>query len=177
MGVSPSELLLGRRPRTVLDLLKPHTADRLEAKQQKQKQHHDLRTKDRKFKIEDKIYYYNHGVGNKWLPGQVIKQTGPVSFHVDLDNGHHRRCHQDQLRPRDTQENGVELHSDIPVTVSDVKSISAVTSTTSTTAVEEPIEHNTSETSRTPNDPLLIGNRYPRRDWRPRQFTEPVVSH
>ena len=89
-GVSPSELLLGRRPRTELDLLKPYTADREEAKQQKQKQHHDLRVKDRTFKIGDKIYYYNHGVGNKWLPGQVIKQTGTVSFHVDLDDGHHR---------------------------------------------------------------------------------------
>ena len=69
MGVLPSELLLGMRPRTVLDLLKPHTADGVEAKQQKQKQHHDQRAKDRKFKIGDKIYYYNHGVGNKWLPG------------------------------------------------------------------------------------------------------------
>ena len=29
-GVSPSELLLGRRPRTRLILLKPHTADRVE---------------------------------------------------------------------------------------------------------------------------------------------------
>ena len=89
----------------------------------------------------------------------------PVSFCVDLDDGRHRRCHQDQLRPRDTQENGVELYSDIPVTVSDVESILAVTSTTSTTAVEEPIEHNISETSRTPNDPLLIGNHYLHRNW------------
>ena len=71
-GVSPSELLLGRRPRTVLDLLKPHTADRVEAKQQKHKQHHDLRAKDRKFKIRDKIYYYNLGVGNKRLLGRII---------------------------------------------------------------------------------------------------------
>ena len=69
------------------------------------------------------------------------------------------------------------MYSDIPVTVSDVESIPVVTSTTSTTAVEEPIEHNTLETSRTPNDPLLIGNCYPRHDRRPRQFTEPVVSH
>ena len=43
--------------------------------------------------------------------------------------------HQDQLQARDTQENGVELHSDIPVTVSDEESIPEVTSTTSTTAV------------------------------------------
>ena len=33
MGVSLSELQIERRPRTVLDLLKPHTADRIEPKQ------------------------------------------------------------------------------------------------------------------------------------------------
>ena len=69
------------------------------------------------------------------------------------------------------------MHLDIPVTVLEVESIPAVTSTTSTTVVEEPIEHNVSETSRTPNDPLLIGNRYSCCNWRPRQFTEPAVSH
>ena len=36
-GVSPAELLLGRRPRSRLDLLKPHTADRVEKNQLKQK--------------------------------------------------------------------------------------------------------------------------------------------
>lgn len=35
-GISPAELLLGRRPRTRLDLLKPHTAERVEAKQLQQ---------------------------------------------------------------------------------------------------------------------------------------------
>ena len=40
-GTSPSELLLERRPRTVLDLLKPHTAENIEARQEKQKQQFD----------------------------------------------------------------------------------------------------------------------------------------
>ena len=29
-GVAPAELLMGRRPRSRLDLLKPHTADKVE---------------------------------------------------------------------------------------------------------------------------------------------------
>ena len=37
-GVSPSELLLGRRPRSRLDLLKPNTAERVEENQVKQKE-------------------------------------------------------------------------------------------------------------------------------------------
>ena len=32
-GIAPSEMLLGRRPRTRLDLVKPHTAERVEKKQ------------------------------------------------------------------------------------------------------------------------------------------------
>ena len=44
-GVSPAELLLGRRPRTRLDLLKPHLADRVEKKQLAQKAQHDLKAK------------------------------------------------------------------------------------------------------------------------------------
>ena len=40
-GMSPSELLLGHHPKCRLDLLKPTTADRVEANQWKQKQQHD----------------------------------------------------------------------------------------------------------------------------------------
>ena len=44
-GVSPSELLLGRRPRTRLDLLRPNTAERVEQKQHQQKVRHDTNTR------------------------------------------------------------------------------------------------------------------------------------
>ena len=44
-GVSPSELLLGRHPRSRLDLLNPHTAERVEKKQLQQKEQHDARSK------------------------------------------------------------------------------------------------------------------------------------
>ena len=41
-GISSSELLLGRRPKSRLDLLKPHMAERVERKQGKQEEQHDL---------------------------------------------------------------------------------------------------------------------------------------
>ncbi len=42
----------------------------------------------------------NYHQGDKWLPGTIEKQTGPVSFAVVLSDGRHRRCHQDQVRKR-----------------------------------------------------------------------------
>ena len=42
-GVSPAELLLGRRPHSRLDLLHPNTAGRVEERQQQQKQQDDSR--------------------------------------------------------------------------------------------------------------------------------------
>ena len=42
-GQAPAELLLGRRPRTCLDLLRPNTSDRVECNQQQQKFRHDGR--------------------------------------------------------------------------------------------------------------------------------------
>ena len=41
-GVSPSELLLSRRPRTRLDLVKPNTAEKVESKQREEKARHDV---------------------------------------------------------------------------------------------------------------------------------------
>ena len=46
-GISPGELLLGRRPRSRQDLMKPHTAERVERKQLKQKEQHDSKSRER----------------------------------------------------------------------------------------------------------------------------------
>lgn len=43
--VPPEELLLGRRPHSLLDLLKPHTAEQVEQHEERQKEHHDSRVK------------------------------------------------------------------------------------------------------------------------------------
>ena len=40
----------------------------------------------------------------KSIPGSFIKQTGPVSFKVTLQDGKTIHCHQDQLRKRDMDE-------------------------------------------------------------------------
>jgi len=99
-GSSPSELLLGRRPRSRLDLLKPNTADRVESQQRKQKAQHDTKAKERKFDIGDAVFLRNYREGEKWLSGCIVEKIGPVSIVVELDNGQKRHCHTDQIRKR-----------------------------------------------------------------------------
>ncbi|KAK7086418.1 hypothetical protein SK128_000236, partial [Halocaridina rubra] len=37
-----------------------------------------------------------------WVPSQVLKQTGPVSYKCELPGGHVVRCHRDQILNRST---------------------------------------------------------------------------
>ena len=103
-GVSP-ELLVGRRLRTRLDLLKPNTAAAVEEKQLKQKRQHDARAKDRTFELGNLVFLKNFGRGCRWLHGKITKITGPVSYHVLLDDGRQQHCHLDQLRLRVIESN------------------------------------------------------------------------
>ncbi len=86
-GVSPAEMLLGRRPRSRLDVLRPLTAERVESQQ-------------RLLQEGDPVLVRNYLQEEKWLPGTIEKKTGPVSCTVKLDDGRSRRCHQDQVRKR-----------------------------------------------------------------------------
>ena len=38
--------------------------------------------------------------GSPWLPATVVKQTGPVSYRCQLDNGHIVKRHQNQIHLR-----------------------------------------------------------------------------
>ena len=92
-----AELLLGRTPRTRLDLLKPNTAEHVERNQWQQKQHHDSTDKERMFEEKEDIFTRDYGLGAKWTPGVIEKQIGHVSFLVKFTDGHLCHCHQDQV--------------------------------------------------------------------------------
>ena len=85
-GISPAELLLGRQPRTRLDLLRPNTAARVEGRQLAQKEH-DSKSRSRLFEKGDHVMVKNQSAGPKWLPGVIVERSGPVSFHVQLEDG------------------------------------------------------------------------------------------
>jgi len=83
-----------------LDLLKPSTVEKVVAKQLKQKETHDKQCKHCTFSVGEKVYVKNNRKGKNWLSSYIVKETGPVSFQVKLEDGRTIRCHQDQLRQR-----------------------------------------------------------------------------
>lgn len=99
-SVSPAELMMGRRPKTRLDLLYPDLEKVVQSKQVKQKSYADRSAKVRGFCIGDPVYARNYAVGKTWLPATVLGIDGPVSFVVRLDDGRIWRRHCEQLRER-----------------------------------------------------------------------------
>ena len=72
-GVTPAELLLGRKLRSRPDLLKPSIGLKITEKQQQQKSIHDLHCRERSFSVGEKVFVKNNLKGPKWLPGSVVK--------------------------------------------------------------------------------------------------------
>jgi len=95
-GCSPAELLLGRQPRSRLDL--PDVSGKVQENQARQKWAHDSHTRARAFQIGDKVYVQNFVGSLTWLEGTILDRTGPVSFKVRLSDGCIRKRHLDHLR-------------------------------------------------------------------------------
>ena len=99
-GVSPAELIFGRRPRSQLDLLHPDMNRTVQRSQDRQKQSHDAHARAREFQVDDLVYARNYRRGPIWLPGMVIGRSGAVSYTVLLEDGRSVHKHIDQLRSR-----------------------------------------------------------------------------
>lgn len=83
-GVAPTELFLKRQLRTKFSLLKPDMERRICRKQEMQKIHHDKgRVKVRTFAPDQTVRVRNFRGGHeKWIPGKIVKQLGPVTYLV-----------------------------------------------------------------------------------------------
>ena len=55
-GVTPAELLLGHRPRSVLDLVRPNLAQHVRSQQHRQKMHKDKHSKQTVFNVGNSVY-------------------------------------------------------------------------------------------------------------------------
>ena len=99
-GVSPSELLLGRRIRSHLDFIQPNLSSHVETKQSAQKKHHDYHARECTFQIGDAVFVKNCGNGPNWLPGEVKEVRGPVSYGIMLNDGRLLKRHIDHIRIR-----------------------------------------------------------------------------
>jgi hypothetical protein len=113
-GVAPAELLMGRRPRSVLDLLKPDVADRVKTKQEAQKTYHDRTAKYREFRVGDAVFVRDFSDRKRWIPGVVSDKKGPSSYYVSVPDGRVLRRHVEHIRIRtctstDTADTDMEI--------------------------------------------------------------------
>ena len=100
-GISPSELLMGRRLRSRLDILHPDLSGKVEDKQWKQKLAHDNQKAPRTFEEGDPVFAEDFTASSeKWLPGVIQKVTGPLSYRIQLADGRVVRRHVDNMRAR-----------------------------------------------------------------------------
>ena len=74
-GISPAELLLGRRPRMHLDQLRPDLAHTVRKQQEQQKTVHDQRVRARSFIIGESVLVKNFSKGPIWLKGVVFQSS------------------------------------------------------------------------------------------------------
>ena len=79
-GRSPAELLFHRTLRTRLSLLRPSVADTVVNKQASQKEQHDKKGRERQFEVNQHVLVENPKGDPKWLPGIILKKSGPLSY-------------------------------------------------------------------------------------------------
>ena len=118
-GVAPCELLMNRKLRSRFELLYPMVRRKVEKCQEKQKELHDGKRDVRQFALQDPVYIENFTSRKpKWIPGTIVKVTGPLSYVIELQNGITVRRHVDSIRKReslnseqdsDAEEPGFEL--------------------------------------------------------------------
>ena len=103
-GISPAEMLMGRRSRSRLDLAVPDIRNKVQKKQQTQKFNHDQRARSRTFQVGDTVNVRNFATGNGWLPGIIEEETGSLSFQIKLQDGRVVRWHIDHIIYRSTSQ-------------------------------------------------------------------------
>ena len=108
-GTSPAELMFGRKLCTTLDLLKPIVAVKVHQKQTQQKVTHDQHAKHHSFDEDSSVFVYNFHGSPQWLPAIVIKQTGLVTFLLELEDKHQVHRHQNHIHHRASTDNTVIL--------------------------------------------------------------------
>ena len=99
-GISPAELMFGRRLRTQFDHLHPDMSKKARDAQLRQAKGHDVRTKSREFNVGDLVYARNYSPGPMWLPGEIVEKQGSTLYTVLLTDGRRVRKHTDQLMTR-----------------------------------------------------------------------------
>lgn len=96
-GQTPAILFLGRPLRSRLDLLKPSLQQHVQRKQCDTGLRSKMRSV-RTFHIGQQVIAKDYrNQGQKWQPGTIVSQTGPLTYKVNIGNDLVWRRHVDQL--------------------------------------------------------------------------------
>jgi len=169
-GVTPAELLLGRKLRSRLDVLRPDVESKVMRRQMEQKRAHDRRAHNCVFTVGERVYARHYGHGQpRWVPACVVQVTGPLSYLLELEDGTTIRRHQDQTRKR--FDSMLEDHS-VTVEESDLTPLLTDLQPPVDPHSDPLVEHSTSspdsELCASPDsDSCGRGRRYPTRNRRP----------
>ncbi|XP_046972866.1 uncharacterized protein LOC124539615 [Vanessa cardui] len=92
---SPSELLMKRRLRTLLDTLHPDNIQRKKTEEQITKNNEN---RNRETNVEEQVMFRNYNPsGPRWLPGKIIEKRGPSTYRVKTNDDAVITRHIDQL--------------------------------------------------------------------------------
>ena len=79
-GQSPAQMLMSRRPRSLLDLVFPQTRHmHVRRSQERQMEHHNKHCRQRSFQLDETVLARNFSRGPAWLKGQIVQIRGPLS--------------------------------------------------------------------------------------------------
>ena len=175
-GEPPSQLFLGRRLRTRLDLLRPDLRMKISNRQIDQ-----TITKGgavtREFSIGQRVIARNYTGSTKWVPGIIRTQLGPLSYEVEVKPGLVWRRHTDQLRdsriPLTTSSTPIIQTSEHPIQIeSHGDPVVEATEQTAAGTMEADVPPPSPAADRTASSPPTLsepvpGKRYPVRVRKP----------
>ena len=99
-GTSPSELLMGRKLRTLLDAVHPSISGTVHRKQEEMAENYNNKSKVRCFHPGDKIYVKSHTQSApKWIPAVLRERSNDVMVSETEDDRVLKR-HRDHVRRR-----------------------------------------------------------------------------
>lgn len=99
-GISPAELLMGRRLKTCLDRLHPDFAEAMTKNNEKGQNKIRGSGRLRSFAPLDPVYAKGFGSQPCWVPATIINIKGATSYEVETEDGQLWNRHIDQLRSR-----------------------------------------------------------------------------
>ena len=78
----------------------PNLQTKVVKRQEAQKVQFDKGSREKEFKEQEKVWVQTYSGEKKWIPGIIIKKTGPVSYQVTVEHDRLWKRHTDQLRHR-----------------------------------------------------------------------------